>query len=290
VTEIPRIDPVKYLLLRKFGTSALLGSEVVGGATADADSKQKIREYEVHLESLSQHQLIKLFQGEQARALLDEQRFNSLSAQADFEHWTMLPHWTLDEAIALSFNKSPEQVNWQKVKDLVQLSSFALQYSRRRELMTRAAALSQFSDPVSPTDFVAWAEGIGLPISADLKAAVKARSSELPDWKALRANLEATIAERDETIRTMRSEIEQLKLQIASAASAEPGLGTRERNTLVRLVIGMAIGGYAYDPKRNRSGVPAEISNDLESKGLGLDLKTIRKYLDEGADLVPPEV
>jgi hypothetical protein len=49
-------------------------------------------------------------------------------ARADFEHWSKAAHWTLEEAIALSFGRAPERVSWEKIKPYVQSSPFAFEY------------------------------------------------------------------------------------------------------------------------------------------------------------------
>jgi hypothetical protein len=89
-----------------------------------------------------------------------ERFFNQPHAAADFEHWSRLAHWTLDEAVALSFDKAPERVNWQTIFKFLQLSPFAVQYSRRREIALRAAQWKQLYDPVLPGIFLAWAKGL----------------------------------------------------------------------------------------------------------------------------------
>jgi len=50
------------------------------------------------------------------------------------QDWSKMAHWTLDEAVALSFGKAPELVHWQIISKYVQLSRFAVEYQRRREL------------------------------------------------------------------------------------------------------------------------------------------------------------
>ena len=62
----------------------------------------------------------------------------------------------------------------------------------------------------------------------------------------------------------------------------------RERNSLLKLIIGMAIKGYTYDPKAGRTGIVREIASDLEQLGISLDDDTIRKYLSEAKELLPP--
>lgn len=64
----------------------------------------------------------------------------------------------------------------------------------------------------------------------------------------------------------------------------EKSLSTRERDTLLKLVLGMAIGGYRYDPKKARNNAIGDIEKDLQSLGIPLDQDTIRKWLKESAE------
>ena len=65
-------------------------------------------------------------------------------------------------------------------------------------------------------------------------------------------------------------------------------LGTTERNTLLKLVIGMAIKGYLYDPMALKSATLKEIVDDLAELGIAIDNGTVRKYLKEAANTVLP--
>lgn len=67
-------------------------------------------------------------------------------------------------------------------------------------------------------------------------------------------------------------------------------LNTRERENLLRLVIGMAIRGYGHDPLSQKSTVPKEIANDLIKLGMGLSDDTVRKYLKQAAETVLPSI
>src|SRR5580700_97479 len=58
-------------------------------------------------------------------------------------------------------------------------------------------------------------------------------------------------------------------------------LGTKERESLLKMIIGMARGGYAHDPKLNRSAVPQ--CDVLAKHGVALDGDTVRKWLREAA-------
>jgi hypothetical protein len=63
-------------------------------------------------------------------------------------------------------------------------------------------------------------------------------------------------------------------------------LGTKERESLLKMIIGMARGGYAYDPKLSRSIVPQEIANDLAKHGISMDVDTVRKWLRQAAEFL----
>lgn len=66
-------------------------------------------------------------------------------------------------------------------------------------------------------------------------------------------------------------------------------LSTRERDTLLKLVIGMAVEAYRHDPDAARSPTPGEIAADLEKHGLSMTDDTVRKYLKEAATTVLPK-
>ncbi|MBB3235800.1 hypothetical protein [Phyllobacterium endophyticum] len=80
-----------------------------------------------------------------------------------------------------------------------------------------------------------------------------------------------------------------VELEASPQSSSEKPLGTRERESLLKLIIGMAIAGYRYEPKIGRNAATTEIADDLTKLGVSLDADTIRKYLNEGKDLLPGE-
>ncbi len=56
-------------------------------------------------------------------------------------------------------------------------------------------------------------------------------------------------------------------------------LHTREKESLMKLIIGMAIDGYGYDPEARKSPIPKELSDTLSSWGIDISDDTIRKWL-----------
>jgi hypothetical protein len=182
-----------------------------------------------------------------------------------------------------------------------------------------------FTPPVLPGIFLAWAKRTRIAVPPELTDAVQKRGTQVADWKSLydeaveTRKREVAAAETlaanwrglyDETMAQLQREHSQwleianakdakfvaLEASIASLEQLEPkpanserDIGTRSRDSLLKLVIGMAVAGYAYDPRANRSDKPAEIASDLARAGVPLDVDTVRKWLREAADLLPPK-
>ena len=63
-----------------------------------------------------------------------------------------------------------------------------------------------------------------------------------------------------------------------------------ERTSMLKLIIGMAINAYDYDPDKTRNAATGENSNGISSKlltnGIKIDADTVRKYLTEAKKLI----
>jgi hypothetical protein len=326
-------DPIEFLVTRRFPSAWSLDmptslSREQHPPVADIGVlRQSVETYRLELSALAPEELTARYSEEHAKAVEEsrlrrEQEERSLVfhqpwANADFSHWSKAAHWTLDEAIALSFGKAPEHVTWKAVASLTVVSAFAGQYARRRDLALRAVQWEQLFDPVLPGIFLAWCERLKLPVPAELTAAVEECGVQVADWKKLyeegRASWEKTYGELNRLLERSQADakdshakwldlserksqlISTLKERIAALESdssqpaepvAEKSLGTRERDSLLKLVIGMAVGGYGYDPAAKRSDQPQVIADDLARQGIPLDVDTVRKWLREAAGLL----
>ena len=74
----------------------------------------------------------------------------------------------------------------------------------------------------------------------------------------------------------------------AAAENPEKPLSNREQDTLLKLVIGMAVKGYSHNPAAAKSSAPKDIADDLASLGISVSDDTVRKYLKEAAEFVLP--
>ena len=69
-----------------------------------------------------------------------------------------------------------------------------------------------------------------------------------------------------------------------SAGSSRESIHPKERRTFHRIIIGMAIDGYRYDPTKARSSFPRELSEILSELGLAVGDDAIRGHLREAAE------
>ena len=101
--------------------------------------------------------------------------------------------------------------------------------------------------------------------------AVRASAGRIEDRRSL-------AAERDE----LREEVKRLKEE---AARNKP-LSTRERETYLKIILGMAIEGYGYNPTEGRSHTPREIADDLATLGISVCDDTVRQKLKDAFDTI----
>jgi hypothetical protein len=277
--------------------------------------RERVEAYRAEIAALAPRELVARYNAEKQReydeAIAKSEReererfFNQPHASANFVYWSKMAHWTLDEAVALSFGKAPELVHWQAISKYLALSRFAGEYQRRRELALRAAQWKQLYDPVLPGIFLAWANGLEIEVPTALVEAVEKRGP-IRDWKSLYDELKTmhakreenwtaldeakdrTIVAKDRLVAALEERVRNLEAQ-QTTQPPEKQLGARERESLLKVVIGMAVGGYSYDPKAGRSDRPSEIAGDLERAGVPLDVDTVRKWLREAAELLPPK-
>jgi len=174
--------------------------------------------------------------------------------------WAKAPSWTLREAIILSFDGSPIEPDQEFEQGL---PFDQAEVNRRVEFAKRALRRRELPQDPTPAQFVTWAAKAGFPFPEIWLDAI-------PE---LREQRSADTVSADPVPDPV--------------ADASDILRTRERESLLKLIIGMAVAGYRYDPNAPRSPTTAEIAGDLERLGVGLDPDTIRKWLRQASELLP---
>jgi len=323
------LNPIDYLTARKFplATASIAALKIKDSQLA-ARHREAVRaaeEYKKELRLKSPAEIADLVQEERqkeadeaaTRAQKQEEAhfFNRPAATADFNLWSRTAYWTLEEAVALSFGKSPKVVNWSAIKSFSSVSPFVRRYAEVLDLATRAKKIGQLYDTVLPGFFIGWARRYDLDFPQELEAMVKARGRQIGDWKTLyddevAAHAKTRDAFKVETeklfewfkeqqlqlsaqyrqkIEAQERQISDLAAQLAARPPVQPEkpLPTRERESLLKIIIGLAMEELGYDPAQARSPIPGEISGILQRRGMNLSDDTVRKYLQEARELLP---
>jgi hypothetical protein len=249
---------------------------------------------------------------------LDESRFfNESFAALDLDHWSKISYWTADEAVALSLEKDPRVVTWDAIEEYATQSVFVFVFAERRELVRRAIEAGQLMERNTPPAFLAWALRTRFYMPIALVEAVSSLGNQIADWKTEYDRLVAFVNDQSQRTEATQAQLEQqreaafdallslnndyvelmqkhevmeqelLAIRESAKPSPEKPMHAKERESLLKLIIGMAMKGYGHDPKASRSSTAKEIASDLALADIPLDEDTVRKYLNEARELLP---
>lgn len=179
-----------------------------------------------------------------------------MRAAPDYNYWAKLSYWTIEQSTALLIGADPDAI-----LDGAALASSCpatarTAYLKIFRLLDSHIRMSGIGSNISPTEILKWAEHTGIEAPQALVEAVRVQGRTLIETRA-------------------------------QSDGEEKPLGERERNTLLRMIIGMAIGGYGYDPEAGKSDVAPTIFKDLDKLGLEGTEQTIRNKLRDASQLLP---
>jgi hypothetical protein len=245
-------------------------------------------------------------------------------ANADFEHWAKLSFWSVDEAAALFVGKNPATVTPQSLEKF-RSSPLPRRYFLCREIISRALQMGQLNEATPPFEYLQWSRRMAVDFPSELAIWVETVGEQILDWKTLYLEMKtlaedarrktdaaqaaqlASLREHSDYLDQLREQRREVEIQRDALIEAKDKrisalsemlssrdakvlrveLGTRERDTLLRMIIGLAVKGYGYDPKAARSTIVPDIVSDLELAGVPVGDDTVRKYLREAAEYLP---
>jgi hypothetical protein len=185
--------------------------------------------------------------------------------EADVQHWARMQRWSLDEAVALSIGFEPCGDLLEGYKGMPVRNDVLAFYLKRQALIKNNFKWVGFDGPRknSVPDIVRWFDRVELNVPEQLLAAAD-------KYYALGIGKKSKLGR--------------------SGTADDKLLDPRERSTMLKMIIALAIQGYGYDPSAKRSAVPSEIESDMNLLGIGINLETIRKHLKSGSALIDDEV
>jgi len=192
------------------------------------------------------------------------------------------------------------------------MEALKLQRDQHEQAARRNDEIEYFNQPQASADFGFWCdlnewnidEATALMLGKDPSRVVWEDMSERISksvfavsyrdlrLQLLRAKKDGKLSEPDEPRKFMEwasSVGRQLPngMQLkASGTTAERAnhLNPKERDSLLKMVIGMAVAKYGFDPGAKKNSATTDIRKDLDARGLGIDDGTILKFLKKGAE------
>jgi hypothetical protein len=340
IVPINRLEAIKFLLSRKFPQLRVDAISAPGGnllfkfGTYDKDLAAQAEQFRTELETMSVDEIQSLQASEQAkqqREFIEQRRleekkyfYNQPAAKADLDYWSKAAYWTLAEAAALCFDKSPELVNEKSLAPFRKVSPLADEYFKLLNLARRAMAWKELFDPVRPGIFLSWAKQNEIPYPQKLEEFARARGHFVVSWKTAYEELQKkneklisdynklhelheqntttlvgavneVVAERNEAVAQRNEAQKQLRLLTEqSSKSIEPQsdadqvehIEERERASLLRIIIAMASRHHRYHPERAKNTAAPKVVTAAALLGLKLSESTVLKYLKEASKQV----
>ncbi len=170
----------------------------------------------------------------------------------------------------------------------------------------RADQMAFFNNPGAAANFRVWCglnswtvdeatalllqkapEVVSWPLVHQIKNSPFATQYERLRQQMLRAQADGKFKDRDRPEAFIKWALEAgldvpAELDAQSAAmSTTDAMSTKARASMLKLILGMAMKKYGYNPESNKSPATKAITDDLSDYELKLDEDTVRKYLKE---------
>jgi len=200
----------------------------------------------------------------------------------DYVHWSFFAAWTFQDAAALSLGIDPEIV---KSPDCTEAQR--TQYTKRLAIIDSHRLMAGHfpkSGNVEPQLFIAWAKQFGINIPDALADTVAAQHGKGDNWDLTNKYASEVDALKEE-IYAVKAQCQILISQLERIKPIKPrhattrGLVPKEQQSLLKLVLGMAMEQYDYQPAAGNSKAPGQISSDLENCGISIDAETVLRWL-----------
>ena len=194
------------------------------------------------------------------RPLWFQSGFGNEDYKADYNYWSKMPSFSLDEATCLTIDFEPkhfdEKLFTAIAKDACNYSHIPEFFFKRKEQIDRNFYLSYHNQKVSFEELYKWVKLIELEVPKEFLTSFQ------------------RIANRSKN---------------QGDAIKPERFDNREKASLAQLLTALAISEYGFVPSDARSPIPKEIQDMCAKLGLEISDDTIRKYLKLDASFLPDD-
>jgi hypothetical protein len=240
------------------------------------------------------------------RYLDTAEEFFGADPAADMVRWSAVQHWTVEEGVALSYGYDPRIVNTRALQAYDE-HPFAEEFDRRSDLATRAITAGRLSTVTPPKRFIRWAKTVGINFPAALVEMVKSATTahRVIDTTSSPSGLMRRVKTLSQIAIGMAEDIYGLNPEYGTIAADMQSAGIsvdiesmgrclkpvddldailpEAQNTLSKIMLGVAIHHFGYDPKASRSKAPGKIAKAVQESGRSVTVDTILRRLKETA-------
>lgn len=143
----------------------------------------------------------------------------------------------------------------------------------------------QLQEKFTPTEYVIWAREVEVALPPELESL-----STRKDWRQQCESLEAELARKERELIETQKEFARLTQRIRELEAestddhALAELRPKERSSLLKIIYGVAVDKFDYDPNKGKSSAPKLISDACQRTGVHIDDETVRKWLRIAAE------
>jgi hypothetical protein len=225
--------------------------------------------YRAHLNTLSRAELEEAFSKLPIRqpGEFDGHFIDQPFADAEYDYWALCPAWSMEQATALLLGKDADVVDVLALRQF-RVSAFKTEFDRLLYRLQEAKERGELTEPVSPPALIEWASAYQIEAPSELIQVVEAHShdtvtrpvsaSAMPDERPVTPN--------------------------------ERTAWAKERESLKKIIIAMAVDGYGYVPGSAKSKLYQEVVDAAERLGIKIDRDTVSKWVKESTELLDHDV
>ncbi|MEQ8178791.1 MAG: hypothetical protein RIC52_10595 [Amphiplicatus sp.] len=207
--------------------------------------------------------------------------YNLIDSRAS--HYAKLLHWNAEEAVCLLLGKNPNIVLQRIARSSSSAFERTIEYRELKQIFNRSAHLIGHGDKFSPINVLEWGIHYEVSVPKFLIGHVEKFHGPIQQWNPSEGYLALRRAPVLPKSGASRKGLDKPD-DVREADGDE--LNLKAKTSLLRLVAGMAICGYSFNPNAERNNAIRDIEGDLYKLGIPLNNQTIRAWLHEAATLI----